>query len=76
MAGAGDQKLGLDTAIGRNSGNIAQIANFRAGSAGVLDAEMRAAAHKGETLRSIGKFMQQLGMAALTGGAGGAPGAV
>lgn len=69
MGGASDQALGVNTAIGRNSEKIGQLSSYKAGSAGVLDAEMRAASQKGSLLKGLGGFAQQIGLSALAGGA-------
>lgn len=70
LAGTGDQMQDLNIGIGRNSQQIGQIGGFKAGSMGVLDSEMQAASAKGGFLRGIGGLAQQLGMAAMSSGAG------
>lgn len=74
LGGTGDQLQELNTGIGRNSEHIGQVGGFARGSAGALDAEMKAAANKGSTLRGVGGLAQQLAMAYLSGGAGGGGG--
>ena len=71
MGGLGDQMLANNINIGRNAQEIDQISGFRRGSIEALNAELKAAAEKGKTLRAIGGLAQQLGMAALAAGAGG-----
>lgn len=71
LGATGDQMQGLNIGIGRNSQQIGQLGGFKAGSMGVLDSEMKAAAAKGGFLRGIGGLAQQLGMAAMSGGMGG-----
>lgn len=79
LGGTEDQLQDLNVGIGRNHESIANIARFKSGSLGVLDAEMKAAAQKGRFLRGIGGLAQQIGGAWLgassLGGAGGAGGA-
>lgn len=67
LGGTTDQMQSADIAIGRNSG---QIGSFKAGSADVLAAEMRAASRKGAFLRGAGEIAERIGMAALDGGIG------
>lgn len=74
LSANGDQMQGLNIGIGRNSQEIGQLGGFKAGSIGVLDSEMKAAAQKGAFLRGIGGLAQQIGAAwlgasALGGGA-------
>lgn len=73
LGATGDQMQGLNIGVGRNSQSIGQIGGFKAGSLGVLDAEMKAAAQKGAFLRGIGGLAQTIGKAWLGGGMGGAP---
>lgn len=70
LGGTQDQMQTAGIKIGRNNQDIAQKGSFKAGSASVLDAELRAAAHKGEFLRAAGGLAQQIGLAALTAGLG------
>lgn len=72
MGGTGDQLQAINTQIGRNSQGIGQIGSFKAGSAGVLDSELKAAAQKGAFLRGVGGLAQQVGQAWLGGSLGGA----
>lgn len=72
LGATGDQMQGLNIGVGRNSQSIGQIGGFKAGSMGVLDSEMKAAAAKGSFLRGIGGLAQTIGSAWM-GGAGGAP---
>lgn len=78
LGGFGDQILSTNIASGRNAGRINQIGSFKAGSSGVLDSELSAAAHKGDTLRGIGEFIAQAAAAAAgapgAGGIGSSPG--
>lgn len=53
--------------IARDAGQIGQIGSFKAGSAGVLDAELRAAAQKGAFLRGLGSLAATIGASALGG---------
>lgn len=75
LSSTGDQMQGLNIGVGRNSQNIGQLGGFKAGSMGVLDSEMKAAARKGATLRGLGGLAQQIGGAWL-GAGGSAPGVV
>lgn len=78
LGGTGDQLQALNTGIGRNSEGIANLSSFKAGSMGVLDSELKAAAQKGSFLRGIGGLAQTIGgawlgasaMPGLVGGAG------
>lgn len=63
LGATGDQMQGLNIGIGRDAQQIGQIGGFKAGSAGVLDAEMQAAAQKGAFLRGIGGLAQTIGTA-------------
>lgn len=78
LGATGDQLQDVNTQIGRNSQHIGQLGSFKAGSLGVLDAEMRAASQKGSFLRGIGGLAQQIGgawLGASAMGAGSAGGA-
>lgn len=61
LGGTGDQLQTLNTGIGRNSESIGQLGGFKAGSMGVLDSEMQAAAQRGSFLRGIGGLAQTIG---------------
>lgn len=75
LGGTTDQMQRNDIQVGRNSGLIDQIGGFKRGSLSVLDAEMKAAAHKGALLRGLGGLAQSIGGAmagsAIGGGGGG-----
>lgn len=72
----GDQMLDTNIALGRSGQGIGQLARDKVRSADALNAELRAAAFKGQGLRNFGSLAQMVGMAALTGGlAGGSGGA-
>lgn len=73
LGGTGDQLQALNTGIGRNHEAIAQLGTAKAGSLGVLDSEMKAAAQKGSTLRNLGGLAQTIGSAWLGSSMGGAP---
>ena len=73
LNGFGDQLFDTSIMNARNAGKIGQIGSFMGGSAAASEAEVRAAAHKGELLRGLGQLAQQIGMAVATGGAGGKP---
>lgn len=75
MGAPGDQLLKTNIGLGRNSQGIDQLSTTKKYSASVLDAEMRAAAHKGDTLRGLGGLASSIG-GAMMGGMGGAGGAV
>lgn len=71
LGGTTDQMQNLNIGIGRNSQKIGQVARNKAGSAGVMDAELRAAAFKGSTLRGLGQLAQIIGQAVGAGAGGG-----
>jgi hypothetical protein len=75
LGGVNDQILGANINSAHNAARIGQLGSFKAGSAGVLDSEMKAAAHKGAFLRGIGGLAQQIGMTMAGNAAGGAIGA-
>lgn len=70
LGGTTDQLQGVNIGVGRDAQQIGQLGGFKAGSANVLDAEMRAAAHKGAFLRGIGGLAQTIGQAWLGASAG------
>ena len=74
MTGFGDQLFGTQIQLGRNSQGIGQLGRDKANSAGVLDAEMRAAQFKGSTLRGLGDLAQMIGTSMAGGGMGGGMG--
>lgn len=61
LGGTGDAMQNLNIGIGRDAQSIGQIGGFKAGSLGVLDAELKAAEQKGAFLRGIGGLAQQIG---------------
>lgn len=63
LGGASDQLQRTNITMGRDASRIGQLASFKAGSANVLDAELRAAANKGSTLRGLGSLAQMVGAA-------------
>lgn len=69
LTGMGDQLLNTDIALGRAGQQIGQLGTSKARSAEVLDAELRAAAQKGATLRGLGGLAQMVGSAWLGAGA-------
>lgn len=71
LGGTTDQLNTLNTGIARNSESIGQLGSFKAGSMGVLDSEMQAAASKGSFLRGVGGLASTIGSAWL-GNIGGA----
>jgi hypothetical protein len=71
LGGTGDQMQQLNIDIARNADAIGQGNSFKRGSLDVLNDEMRAAANKGRTLRTVGGLAQAVGQAWLTGGMGG-----
>lgn len=71
LGGTTDQLQKTNIGIGRNSQSIGQLGSFKAGSAGVLDAELKAAAQKGAFLRNVGGLAQTIGKAWMMGGVGG-----
>lgn len=70
LGGTTDQMQGLGIQLGRNSQQMGQIARDKMNSAGILPAELEAAAHKGSLLRGLGGLAMQIGLSSLTGGAG------
>lgn len=60
LTGNSDQMLNTNIALGRNGQIIGQLGKNKANSAAALEAELRAAQFKGQTLRGLG----QLGMTA------------
>ncbi|API60529.1 hypothetical protein BSL82_15600 [Tardibacter chloracetimidivorans] len=63
LTGMGDQLLDTNVSLGRLGQQIGQIGTSKARSAEVLDAELRAAAQKGSTLRGLGGLAQMVGSA-------------
>lgn len=75
LTGFGDQMLDANILNARDAGAVNQLSTSKRASAGVLDAELQAAARKGGTLRGLGSLATQLGTMALTAGLGGMPAA-
>lgn len=61
MGAPGQQLFDANIGIGRNSQGIGQIAQSKASSADVLNAELQAAAQKGGTLRGLGGLATSIG---------------
>lgn len=74
MGGMGDALFKANIGIGRDAQQIGQIGKNRANSAGILDAELAAAAQKGAFLRGLGALAMQIGASAAMGGIGGGAG--
>jgi hypothetical protein len=70
LAAPNDQLLHANIGIARDAGKIGQVASFKAGSADVLNAELRAAAQKGAFLRGIGGLASSIGGMMIPGAAG------
>lgn len=75
LAGFGDQLFRNNINLNRNGQTIGQVSRDKANSARVLDAELRAAADKGGTLRGLGQLamMASSFVGGGVGGGGGAP---
>jgi len=67
LAGFGDQMLGTNIALNRDSASIGQLATTKQDSANVLNSELAAAKFKGGDLRGLGSLAQMVG-GALAGG--------
>lgn len=63
----GDMLFGADLARGRNRDDINMSANFARGSLRPLDAELEAAAHKGDKMRMLGTLLGAGGSALMAG---------
>lgn len=74
----GNQNMMQDAniAMGRSGQTIGQLGRDKVHSAEALDAELRAASYKGQTLRGLGGLFQTLGSAKAIGGMGGGAGTV
>lgn len=81
LGGTTDQMQNLNIGVGRNAQAIGQIARNKAGSAALLDQDLKVASFKGGTLRGLGQLAQMVGSAISMGssagmfGAGAIPGA-
>lgn len=71
LTGFGDQMLDANILNARDAGAVNQLSTSKRASAGVLDAELQAAARKGGTLRGLGGLATQIGGMVLTNGMGG-----
>jgi hypothetical protein len=71
MTGMGDQLFDTNINLNRGSQEIGQVARDRINSANALDAELRAAAFKGQTLRGLGGLATTIGFGKALGGGGG-----
>lgn len=74
LGGMNDVMQANNTAIGHNTQDIATLAGERAGSLGVLPAEMTAAKTRGQTLRTLGGLATSIGQMMAGGAAGGGGG--
>lgn len=72
LGGITDQMQGLNIGINRNAQLTGQIARNKAGSAGLLDQDLKVASYKGGTLRGLGQLAQMVGSAISMGSAAGA----
>lgn len=73
LGGFDDALQETNIGLGRDAGAISQLAGFRRGSLEASQAELRAAAEKGKTLRTLGSLAQTIGQTWLAGSLGGGP---